>query len=80
MRHVSENTAPSYPSFPEEQSDPPEAEGDGTGPHVEPPLPAHIQLATGAGERCVHLMADESLNTRLKVSVQPYPCVHRAAG
>ncbi|XP_055400988.1 TELO2-interacting protein 1 homolog isoform X2 [Bubalus kerabau] len=51
----------------EEQSDPPEAEGDGTGPHVEPPLPAHIQLATGAGERCVHLMADESLNTRLKV-------------
>lgn len=80
MQHLSENTAPSYPFFPEELSDPPEVEGNDTGPHVEPPLPVQIQIATDVMERCIHLMSDKSLKIRLKVGVQPYPCVHRAAG
>ena len=55
-------------------------EGDDSGPHVEPPLPVQIQIATDVMERCIHLMSDKSLKIRLKVSVQPYPCVPRAAG
>ncbi|XP_040103268.1 TELO2-interacting protein 1 homolog [Oryx dammah] len=51
----------------EEQSDPPEVEGNDTSPHVEPPLPVQIQLATDVMERCIHLMSDKSLKIRLKV-------------
>ncbi|XP_043334683.1 TELO2-interacting protein 1 homolog [Cervus canadensis] len=51
----------------EEQSDPPEVEADDTGPHVEPPLPVQIQIATDVMERCIHLMSDKSLKIRLKV-------------
>ncbi|XP_052506686.1 TELO2-interacting protein 1 homolog isoform X2 [Budorcas taxicolor] len=51
----------------EEQSDPPEVEGNDTGPHVEPQLPVQIQIATDVMERCIHLMSDKSLKIRLKV-------------
>lgn len=51
----------------EELSDPPEVEGNDTGPHVEPPLPVQIQIATDVMERCIHLMSDKSLKIRLKV-------------
>lgn len=50
-----------------------------TGPSVEPPLPVQIQIATDVMERCIHLLSDSSLRIRLKVSVQPLPCIHRVA-
>ena len=65
---------------PEEQSDPPEVDENDLGPHVEPPLPVQIQIATDVMERCIHLMSDKNLKIRLKVSVRPFPCLHRAAG
>ena len=51
-----------------------------TDPGVPPPLPVQIQIATDVMERCIHLMSDKSLKIRLKVSVRPFPCIHRAAG
>ncbi|XP_045430634.1 TELO2-interacting protein 1 homolog isoform X2 [Pipistrellus kuhlii] len=51
----------------EEQSDPPKVDENDTGPHVEPPLPLQIQIATDVMERCIHLLSDKSLKIRLKV-------------
>lgn len=51
----------------EEQPDPPKVEENDTSPHVEPPLPLHIQIATDVMERCVHLLSDKNLRIRLKV-------------
>lgn len=50
-----------------------------TSPSVEPPLPVQIQIATDVMERCIHLLSDNNLRIRLKVSVQPFPCIHRVA-
>lgn len=46
-----------------------------TGPHVEPPLPLQIQIASDVTERCIHLLSDKHLTIRLKVSVRPSPCI-----
>lgn len=51
----------------EEQSDPPKADENDTGPHMEPPLPLQIQIATDVMERCIHLLSDKNLKIRLKV-------------
>ncbi|XP_045688729.1 TELO2-interacting protein 1 homolog [Phyllostomus hastatus] len=51
----------------EEQSDPPKVDENDTGPHVKPPLPLQIQIATDVMERCIHLLSDKNLKIRLKV-------------
>lgn len=64
----------------EEQSDPPpKVDENDMAPDVEPPLPVQIQIATDVMERCIHLLSDKNLKIRLKVSVRPFPCIHRAA-
>lgn len=40
---------------------------DVDGPAVKEELPLHIQIAKDVMERCVHLLSDSSLRTRLKV-------------
>nr|KAF6472803.1 TELO2 interacting protein 1 [Molossus molossus] len=51
----------------EEQSDPPKVDENDAGPHVEPPLPLQIQIASDVMERCIHLLSDKRLTIRLKV-------------
>ncbi|XP_054996340.1 TELO2-interacting protein 1 homolog [Sorex araneus] len=51
----------------EEPLGPPPADEPDPGPHVEPPLPVQVQIATAVMERCIHLLADTSLKIRLKV-------------
>ncbi|XP_055977188.1 TELO2-interacting protein 1 homolog [Sorex fumeus] len=51
----------------EEDLGPPPADEPDPGPHVEPPLPVQVQIATAVMERCIHLLADPSLKIRLKV-------------
>ncbi|KAM5304977.1 TELO2-interacting protein 1 homolog [Glossophaga mutica] len=51
----------------EEQSGPPKVDENDTGPHVKPPLPLQIQIATDVMERCIHLLSDKNLKIRLKV-------------
>ncbi|XP_036899933.1 TELO2-interacting protein 1 homolog isoform X2 [Sturnira hondurensis] len=50
----------------EEQSGPPKVDENDTGPHVKPPLPLQIQIATDVMGRCIHLLSDKSLKIRLK--------------
>ncbi|XP_037020544.2 TELO2-interacting protein 1 homolog isoform X1 [Artibeus jamaicensis] len=51
----------------EEQSGPPKVDENDIGPHVKPPLPLQIQIATDVTERCIHLLSDKNLKIRLKV-------------
>ncbi|XP_037020545.2 TELO2-interacting protein 1 homolog isoform X2 [Artibeus jamaicensis] len=50
----------------EEQSGPPKVDENDIGPHVKPPLPLQIQIATDVTERCIHLLSDKNLKIRLK--------------
>ncbi|KAM9069389.1 TELO2-interacting protein 1 homolog isoform X4 [Sarcophilus harrisii] len=58
---------PVVPCFPEEQPLTPEAEMNDVCPDVEATLPVQIQIAKNVMERCIHLLSDKDLKTRLKV-------------
>uniref|UniRef100_A0A8D1RGN7 TELO2 interacting protein 1 n=1 Tax=Sus scrofa TaxID=9823 RepID=A0A8D1RGN7_PIG len=66
-KDVAEGNVSDFDNEEEEQSDPPEVDENDLGPHVEPPLPVQIQIATDVMERCIHLMSDKNLKIRLKV-------------
>ncbi|KAM9069388.1 TELO2-interacting protein 1 homolog isoform X2 [Sarcophilus harrisii] len=51
----------------EEQPLTPEAEMNDVCPDVEATLPVQIQIAKNVMERCIHLLSDKDLKTRLKV-------------
>ncbi|XP_077025118.1 TELO2-interacting protein 1 homolog isoform X2 [Tamandua tetradactyla] len=66
-KNVAEGNVSDFDNEEEEQSVPPEVDGNDPHPDLEPPLPVQIRIARDVMERCVHLLSDKSLKIRLKV-------------